>query len=95
MAGRLVGRPGAPTPWPENPEDQQQAEEELLQRLVDLNHQRATEEARGNIRWLRPDYQAPEAIAQQGKLDTTTEADDEETAATPAPQTKCPCAKTL
>ncbi len=31
----------------------------LLTRLVALNHERAAEEKRGLIRWLRPDYQAP------------------------------------
>jgi hypothetical protein len=33
-------------------------EAELLTRLVALNHERAAEEQRGHIRWLRPDYQA-------------------------------------
>lgn len=32
---------------------------ELLTRLVALNHERAAEEKRGLIRWLRPDYQNP------------------------------------
>ena len=32
----------------------------LLHRLVDLNHLRAAEEAKGKIRYLRPDYQDPE-----------------------------------
>ena len=32
----------------------------LLTRLVALNHERAAEEKRGLIRWLRPDYQAPQ-----------------------------------
>lgn len=36
-------------------------EPELLTRLVSLNHERAAEEQRGHIRWLRPDYQAPSA----------------------------------
>ncbi len=31
----------------------------LLTRLVALNHERAAEEKRGLIRWLRPDYQNP------------------------------------
>lgn len=34
-------------------------EQQLLSRLVALNHERAAEEKRGFIRWLRPDYQAP------------------------------------
>ena len=37
----------------------QQLEAEILQRLVTLNAQRAEEEARGIIHWLRPDYQNP------------------------------------
>lgn len=32
---------------------------EIVARLVALNHERAAEEAQGNIRWLRPDYQIP------------------------------------
>ena len=31
----------------------------MLARLVALNRQRAAEEARGHVRWLRPDYQIP------------------------------------
>ena len=34
-------------------------EQQLLTRLVILNHERAAEEQRGHIRYLRPDYQAP------------------------------------
>ncbi|MBL9156124.1 MAG: class I SAM-dependent DNA methyltransferase [Verrucomicrobiales bacterium] len=36
-------------------------EEELLTRLVALNHERAAEEKRGLVRWLRPEYQNPAA----------------------------------
>ena len=61
LADKLVGKPGATTPLPDKPAEQAEAEEELLMRLVDLNTQRAAEEAQGHIRWLRPDYQAPEA----------------------------------
>jgi hypothetical protein len=39
--------------------------DELLSRLVTLNHERAAEEKRGLIRWLRPDYQNPNAAAPQ------------------------------
>ena len=35
----------------------EELEKELLTRLVKLNHERAAEEKRGLIRWLRPDYQ--------------------------------------
>lgn len=62
LADRLVGRPGATTPLPDKPADQAEAEEELLMRLVELNKQRAEEEALAIVRWLRPDYQAPDAI---------------------------------
>lgn len=34
-------------------------DEEILTRLVALNRERANEEARGLIRWLRPEYQNP------------------------------------
>ncbi|MCK0506845.1 class I SAM-dependent DNA methyltransferase [Aromatoleum anaerobium] len=57
LAAALTGRPGATTPLPDKPDAQTEAEEELLRRLVDLNAQRAAEEARGLVRWLRPDYQ--------------------------------------
>lgn len=35
------------------------SEQEVLARLVALNRERAAEEARGHVRWLRPDYQIP------------------------------------
>jgi hypothetical protein len=53
--------------WPHDLED-----EEILQRLVDLNHQRAEEESRGLIRWLRPEFQNPQGTTQ------TTFASDED-----------------
>lgn len=44
-------------------------EAEILERLVQLNAQRAAEEAAGHIRWLRPEYQAPGVQpGVQGKL---------------------------
>ncbi|MBP7468030.1 MAG: class I SAM-dependent DNA methyltransferase, partial [Thauera sp.] len=63
LAAQLVGKPGATTPLPDKPEAQAAAEEELLRRLVELNAARAAEEARGLVRWLRPDYQNPGAAA--------------------------------
>lgn len=38
------------------------SEEQILSRLVALNAERAAEEARGQIRWLRPAYQAPDTV---------------------------------
>jgi hypothetical protein len=37
-------------------------DETILERLVALNAERAAEERNGQIRWLRPEYQAPEQI---------------------------------
>ena len=55
----LVGKPGATMPSPHKTPEQVEAEEELLSRLVALNRERAAEERRGTVRWLRPDYQIP------------------------------------
>lgn len=41
-------------------------EADILARLVALNRERAVEEARGEVRWLRPDYQRPR-FARDGK----------------------------
>lgn len=35
----------------------------ILERLVALNAQRAEEERNGHIRWLRPEYQAPDSLS--------------------------------
>ncbi|MDP5018052.1 MAG: hypothetical protein NWQ43_12230, partial [Dolichospermum sp.] len=40
-------------------------EEIILERLVALNAERAEEERNGTIRWLRPEYQAPNEVTQQ------------------------------
>lgn len=55
--------------WPDSLTD-----DEILHRLVDLNRTPAAEEARGLVRWLRPDYQNPQGRAvsargEQGALD--------------------------
>jgi len=74
LAEQLVGLPGATTPLPDKPEAQAEAEEALLCRLVELNSQRAAEEARGQVRWLRPDYQNPnaEVAPQQAEAELET-----------------------
>jgi hypothetical protein len=66
LAAELVGKPGATTPLPDKSTEQAQAEEELLARLVKLNAERAAEEARGLVRWLRPEFQARQAETQTG-----------------------------
>jgi hypothetical protein len=54
--------------WPDTLTD-----EEILERLVALNAERAKEEAAGHVRWLRPDYQIPRfakgATAKTGEMD--------------------------
>lgn len=77
LAEQLVGKAGATTPLPDKPEAQAQAEEELLSRLVALNTERANEEAQGLIRWLRPEFQAPQTqTAQQTELAVEIEETD-------------------
>jgi len=63
----LVGKPGATLPSQHKSEAQEKAEEELLARLVALNQERAAEEKRGLVRWLRPDYQIPKLGAKAPK----------------------------
>lgn len=57
--------------WPHDLSD-----EAILERLVALNAERAKEEAAGQVRWLRPDYQIPRfakgAKAKSGELDLGT-----------------------
>lgn len=43
-------------------------DEALLERLVALNRERAEEERRGLVRWLRPDYQAKQVQAEAPEL---------------------------
>jgi hypothetical protein len=54
--------------WPHDLSDEQ-----ILERLVALNAERAAEEAAGHVRWLRPDYQIPRfakgPAAKSGELD--------------------------
>jgi hypothetical protein len=44
-------------------------EAEILARLVALNQERAREEAAGQVRWLRPDYQIPRFGTARDRLD--------------------------
>jgi hypothetical protein len=69
-------------------------DEETLERLVALNSERAREEARGVVRWLRPEYQAPheKRPAVQAGLRL---AEEETTSPAAIPTTKAPWPKTL
>jgi hypothetical protein len=51
-----------------DPAQKDAASETLLVRLVALNAERAAEEARGLVRWLRPEYQHPAAVVSQSPL---------------------------
>lgn len=63
------------------------SEEETLGRLLALNKARAAEEARGKVRWLRPDYQIPlfghKADAEQLEVDLSALAVNEQKPAFP------------
>ncbi len=67
-------------------------DEQILERLVALNQQRAEEERRGLIRWLRPEFQNPE-----GRTQKTIAAEETETPTTAkkAETTKRPWPKSL
>ena len=53
-------------------------DEEILERLVALNHERAAEEAAGKIRWLRPEFQNPQTGEPTKTQQTFAEADEDE-----------------
>ncbi|MAE92067.1 MAG: SAM-dependent methyltransferase [Pelagibaca sp.] len=96
LADKLVGLPGATTPLPDKSDAQAAAEEELLQRLVDLNAQRAAEEANGHIRWLRPEYQNPnhsDSEESTSKAQATSQGELAVETETAAPATKAKKAK--
>lgn len=52
-------------------------DEAILERLVELNAERASEEARGVIRWLRPEFQNPSTQVAPEQSGLYTEEDDE------------------
>jgi len=60
------------------------SDEEILERLVALNAERAEEERNGLIRWLRPEYQAPDEVGRQQVIAGVIE--PEEVAVAPAAQ---------
>ncbi|MHB1698581.1 MAG: class I SAM-dependent DNA methyltransferase [Acidobacteriaceae bacterium] len=49
--------------------------EQILERVVALNAERRTEEASGLVRWLRPEYQGPNAVAITPQLAGLVEAE--------------------
>jgi hypothetical protein len=75
--------------WPQDLSDEQ-----ILERLVALNAERAAEEKRGLVRWLRPEFQNPSGAkaATQEKLAAT---DEPEEAAATQPTAAAPWPKKL
>jgi hypothetical protein len=47
--------------------------ETILQRLVDLNAERRAGEKKGHVRYLRPEYQAPETVETQKEMEIDVE----------------------
>ena len=68
-------------------------DEEILAQLVALDKERAREEARGEVRWLRPEYQIPRfgSPKEKAELDLVGGAMSEETAAVAGPKPSLPC----
>lgn len=65
--------------WRDHP-----ADEQILERLVALNTERAAEEAQGLVRWLRPEFQNPRGATQAGLgVSQVTICDSHEEPATP------------
>ncbi len=67
-------------------------DEEILERLVALNAERAAEEERGLIRWMRPDFQNRSQQTQQA-IDIEESSDDEAATTKPPAKTKEPAKK--
>ena len=69
-------------------------DEAILERLVALNAERAAEEARGHVRWLRPDFQNPQAASEpqqtqiEARIDGSDQDDDVPAAGKPVPWPK-------
>ena len=66
-----------------------QINENILERLVALNAERAEEERNGLVRWLRPEYQAPDEVKPTQTTIKGTETDTE-TVIEPVEQQKWP-----
>lgn len=70
LSDAVMGLPGGTTPTANKPDEQAEAEDTPLDRLVTLNTKRAAKEAHGHVRWLRPEYQAPDD-AKQAAIETS------------------------
>jgi len=65
----LVGRPGATMPHATKKAPHAEAEQQMLERLVSLNQERHRSEKRGDVWWLRPDFQRPKLVQMEGLPD--------------------------
>ena len=61
------------------------SDEEILTRLVALNAERAAEEVRGLVRWLRPEYQSPQQSAVRAAAPAEVAAEEADSGETPRP----------
>ncbi|MEB3224650.1 MAG: type IIL restriction-modification enzyme MmeI [Synechococcus sp.] len=68
----------------------EQLEQTILQRLVDLNAERAEEERNGFVRWLRPEYQAPDQVITQKVIEGIGVEEETEEVIAPPEQQKFP-----
>lgn len=68
----LLGKPGATTRSDAKSSAQEEAEQNLLARLVELNERRHNDELNGTIHWLRPDFQKDDAKNNQRRLGIET-----------------------
>ena len=82
IAGGTAAEPSPPAPLPvgegsamTRDEAKRAFDDAVLERLVALNAERAAEEARGVVRWLRPEFQNPQATPTQQAIDTGPEED--------------------
>ncbi len=78
--------------WPHDLTDEQ-----ILEKLVALNAERAEEERNGLIRWLRPEFQNPggKVAATQVAIESAKEAEEGEEGAAAAPAKATPFPKKL
>jgi very-short-patch-repair endonuclease len=86
--GTAAAEPSPPAPLPvgegsamSRDEAKRAFDDAVLERLVALNAERAAEEARGLVRWLRPEFQNPQAAPAQTVIDTGPEDDTPEAVA--------------
>lgn len=65
---RIAHGNDAPTKGQTYEDVKREFEEAVLERLVALNAERAAEEARGHVHWLRPEFQSPEAAQHKQQI---------------------------